>query len=202
MPASAAAGASLKLIVASASPRRQQLLRDAGYVFEIDVADIDENAYPPTLTPPQIAEHLAREKARVVAGRHPNDVVLAADTVVTFGDRVLGKPLDEADALRMLTLLAGTTHIVITGVAVVREGGVIIRSSRVMTAVRMRLLKPAELSTYLASADWLGKAGGYGIQDHDPFVTRISGSQTNVVGLPMKRVRQMLSEAGITPPAK
>lgn len=191
-----------KLFLASASPRRQKLLTDAGYVFEVDAADIDENAYPLALTPPQIAEHLAKEKARVVAGRHPNGVVLAADTVVTFGDRVLGKPLDEADALRMLALLSGTTHIVITGVAVVREGGVIIRSSRVMTAVRMRMLRPPELSSYIATGDWRGKAGGYGIQDRDPFVTRISGSQTNVVGLPMKLTRQMLGEAGIVPMRK
>lgn len=197
-PAIAASGAPRKLILASASPRRQQLLADAGYVFDIDVADIDENAYPPTLTPAQIAEHLAKEKARVVAGRHPDDAVLAADTVVTFGDRVLGKPLDEADALRMLTLLSGTTHIVITGVAVVREGGVIIRSARVMTAVRMRLLKPVELSSYIATGDWRGKAGGYGIQDRDPFVTRVTGSQTNVVGLPMTLTRRMLRDAGIS----
>lgn len=190
-----------KLILASGSPRRTELLMEAGYVFEIDAANIDENDYSVTFTPMQIAEHLAKEKARVVAGRHPDAVVLAADTIVTFGDRLLGKPLDEADARRMLLLLSGTTHIVITGVAVVRQGGMIVRSGRTMSAVRMRHLKPVELNNYLATGDWQGKAGGYGIQDRDPFVTRVAGSQTNVVGLPMQLTKELLAEARIHPAA-
>jgi septum formation protein len=133
-------GASRGLILASASPRRQQLLTEAGYRFEVDPAEIDESAYPQSLTPTQVAEHLAREKARAVAERHPADVVLAADTIVTFGDRVLGKPLDATDARRMLTLLSGTTHIVITGVAIAQ--GSSRRAARALRAVRMRALSP------------------------------------------------------------
>src|SRR5688500_3570851 len=105
-----------RFILASASPRRQSLLRDAGYEFDIDPPDIDESAFPPGLLPSKVALHLAEVKAKAVAARHPSDVVLAADTVVAFGDQMLGKPDDAAHAKRMLQLLAGTTHIVITGV--------------------------------------------------------------------------------------
>ena len=186
-------------MLASGSPRRQQLLREAGYAFEVVPADIDESAYPPGLLPGAIAEHLAVEKARAVAGRFADDVVLAADTVVAFGDRPLGKPADADDAHRMLRLLGGTTHLVITGVCVMRPADGFVRRSRVTSAVHMRPLSDAEIEQYVASGDWAGKAGGYGIQDDDPFVTRISGCHTNIVGLPMTDAARMLSEAGVHP---
>jgi septum formation protein len=188
-----------RLILASASPRRQALLREAGYVFEVHPADIDEENYPKSLLPSQVALNLAQRKAQAVAERgFENDVVLAADTVVAFGDQLLGKPRDAADAKAMLTLLAGTTHVVITGVAVVRKAANFERSDRVMSAVRMRQLTDNEITQYVASNDWQGKAGGYGIQDDDPFVTRMAGSHTNIVGLPMELTRQLLTDADIT----
>jgi septum formation protein len=189
-----------RLILASASPRRRQLLREAGYEFVVEPANVDEENYPPRTLPADLAEQLAVRKANAVAARFPDDVVLAADTVVAFGDRPLGKPVDAADARRTLELLSGTTHIVITGVAVVRRAANHSAAARVMSGVRMRTLWPEEISRYVASNDWQGKAGGYGIQDNDPFVTRIAGCHTNIVGLPMPETRRLLAAAGITAP--
>ena len=187
-----------RFILASASPRRQQLLREAGYMFAVEPADIDEENYPPRTLPGDLAERLAVQKANAVAARFPDDVVLAADTVVAFGDRPLGKPVDATDARRMLELLSGTTHIVITGVAVVRRSAGHSAVARVMSGVRMRPLSPEEIARYVAGNEWRGKAGGYGIQDQDPFVTRLAGCHTNIVGLPMPETRRLLAAAGIT----
>jgi septum formation protein len=189
-------------VLASASPRRQALLREAGYDFLVAPADIDEGDVPPGLLPGVLAEHLALEKARAVAERFPDDdvVVLGADTVVAFGDVPLGKPADPDDARRMLGLLGGTTHVVVTGVAVVRRAADVVRRCRVLSAVHMRPLSPEEVEAYVQSGEWQGKAGGYGIQDRDPFVTRLSGCHTNIVGLPMTTTRRLLGEAGVQPP--
>jgi septum formation protein len=194
-----------KLILASSSPRRQSLLRDAGYVFEVDPADIDEANYPASMLPSQVAAHLAESKARAVAARRAGDedvVILAADTVVAFGDMLLGKPDDAAQARRMLNLLSGTTHLVITGVSVLRPMTRYAKNTRVMSAVKMRVMTPTEIDRYIEGGDWKGKAGGYGIQDRDPFVVRQAGSHTNIVGLPMTTARLLLHEAGITPAPK
>ena len=198
-----------RLILASASPRRQELLREAGYHFIVDPADIEES-FPAGMLPSDVAKHLAEQKCKVIAERYSDAVVLAADTVVAFGDMVIGKPEDAAHARRMLQLLAGTTHLVITGVAVKHIDANFERLTRVMSAVRMRLLSAREIDRYVESGDWQGKAGGYGIQDADlfpsdvpheqaPFVTRQAGSKTNIVGLPMEVTKQLLSEAGIGP---
>ncbi len=188
-----------RLILASASPRRQSLLREAGYEFTVQPADIDEDNFPSGILPSELALRLAREKARVIAERFPDAVVLAADTVVAFGDQILGKPADAQAATEMLTLLAGTTHLVITGVAVRHEIGGFNADQRLMSAVRMRRLSESEIADYVAGGDWMGKAGGYGIQDQDPFVTRMSGSHSNIVGLPMGLAKRLLSQAGIVP---
>ena len=187
-----------RLVLASASPRRQELLREAGYEFTVFPADIDEEIYP-NLLPLELARHLSFEKAKAVAGRFPHDVVLAADTVVAFGDRAMSKPEDEEEARRMLSLLSGTTHTVITGVTIMQKESEVQQTRAVMSAVRMKVLSREEIERYIASKEWVGKAGGYGIQDNDPFVTRMSGSHTNIVGLPMELVEKMLSEMGISP---
>jgi septum formation protein len=191
-------GRQRRLVLASASPRRQQLLREAGYEFAVFPANIDEDSYP-NLLPIELARHLSFEKAKAVAGRFPQDVVLAADTVVAFGDRALSKPEDVEDARRMLTLLSGTTHIVITGVTLMQKESEVQQTRHAMSAVRMRRLSREEIDGYIASNQWEGKAGGYGIQDQDPFVTRMSGSQTNIIGLPMELVERMLGEVNIVP---
>lgn len=188
-----------RLILASSSPRRQQLLRDAGYVFSVEPANVDEDDHPAGLGPGDLAEYLARRKAEVIAARFPDDVVLAADTVVAFADAVLSKPADANDARRMLRLLSGTMHSVITGLAVVRASAAVSRHTRVLSAVQMRPLSEDEIERYVASNQWQGKAGAYGIQDPDPFVTKTSGCLTNIVGLPMTTTRDLLRDAGIEP---
>ena len=188
-----------RLILASASPRRQALLRDARYEFDVDIAEIDETVFPAGMLPSQVAVFLAEAKAREVSPRHPEDITLAADTIVTFGDQLLGKPADPAHARDMLQLLSGTTHLVITGICITCPARGFHRTARVLSAVRMRTLTQAELDAYIAGGQWQGKAGGYGIQDPDPFVTRQAGSKTNIVGLPMACTRQILAEAGIHP---
>jgi len=193
-----------RLILASASPRRRELLHAAGYDFEVHPAEIDEDDFPASILPADLALRLAQLKANAIADRFPDDVVLAADTVVALGDRALGKPVDEAEATAMLELLSGTTHIVITGVAIVAKAASVARSDRVMSAVRMKMLTNAEIRRYVESGDWRGKAGGYGIQDEreDPFVKRMAGSHSNIVGLPMEKAAQLLTSVGIEPTPK
>jgi septum formation protein len=190
----------MKLILASSSPRRQSLLAEAGYVFEVVPSDIDEEDVPAGLLPSGVAEHLAYEKARAVAERFPEDVVLGADTVVAFGDQLLGKAKDADDARRILELLSGTTHLVISGVAVIFKSAGFERRTRVLSAVRMRQMSRDAIERYIATNDWVGKAGAYGIQDSDPFVSRLTGSHTNIVGLPMDVTKRLLAEAGIPTP--
>jgi septum formation protein len=187
-----------RLILASGSPRRRSLLEEAGYSFTVEPSGVDEDAVT-DLYPMDLALHLALAKADAVAARFPDDVVLAADTVVALGDWSLGKPADEAHAREMLGLLSGTTHLVITGVAVVHQSAGHQALTRVMSAVRMRLLTENEIVRYSQGGQWQGKAGGYGIQDADPFVIKLSGCYTNIVGLPMKSTARLLSEAGIKP---
>ena len=192
-----------RLILASASPRRRELLHAAGYAFEVHPADVDEDDHPPALLPADLAEYLASAKADILAARFPDDVILGADTVVALGARSLGKPTDPAAATAMLSLLAGTTHAVVTGVAVVCPARGFRRTARVESAVHMRPLSPEQIAAYVASGQWRGKAGGYGIQDEyggtDPFVVRMTGSHTNIVGLPMEAVAVLLAEAGVMP---
>lgn len=195
-----------RLVLASRSPRRVQLLRDAGFDFEIDPADVDE-ANPDRLAPEPLARHLALLKARTTARRHPGQVVLAADTLVALGDAILNKPDDADDARRMLAALAGTSHLVITAVAVMAPAcESIVRAAT--SRCRMKPLTPEQIDAYVRSGDWAGKAGGYGIQDGggtvfagDPFVERIDGSYTNIVGLPLELVIELLAGVGVFPRA-
>jgi septum formation protein len=187
------------LILASASPRRAALLREAGYVFAIDPAEVDEDRYPGKPLPRDLAVLLARLKAKLAAQRHPGDVVVAADTVVAFADVPLGKPHHAAHAREMLTLLSGTTQIVVTAVAVAGPDSDVIRVASALSAVRMDALSKSRLDEYIASGLWQGKAGGYGIQDTAPIVTCVGGSVSNVIGLPMPETQRLLEEAGIRP---
>jgi septum formation protein len=186
-----------RLVLASASPRRQQLLRDAGYDFIVEPANVNEENFPPNIYPIELAMLLAHEKADAVAPRFVNDVILAADTVVAFGDRIINKPKDAADAWKIIELLAGTTHIVITGLSVVCLDSNFSHHTRVMSGVRMKPLASKQIDAYIARGLWQGKAGGYGIQDPDPIVQCIGGEETNVVGLPMKKTKELLTAAGV-----
>jgi septum formation protein len=188
-----------RLILASASPRRRELLAEAGYRFAIDPADVDESDVPADLPPAAVAELLAGRKAAVVAARRPADVTLAADTVVAHGTQTLGKAVDADDARRILRLLSGSRHEVITAVRVVYPAASVDLPATVRSTVIMRPMSADELERYIATGLWEGKAGAYGIQDNDPFVTRIEGSLSNIVGLPMEATTELLGKAGITP---
>jgi septum formation protein len=188
-----------RLVLASASPRRQQLLRDAGFEFQVQAADIDEDDVKPGTLPIEAAMAIASAKARLISARQPGVYVLAADTVVALGDQLIGKPEDPADAKEMLRLLSGTTQVVITAVVLARHEPPYRRTTRVMSSVRMRRLTELEIERYLATGTWRGKAGGYGLQDENPIVTLVAGCRTNVIGLPIPATMKLLAEAGIMP---
>lgn len=184
-----------RLILASSSPRRIELLALIGIAPDlVDPADIDETPQRAE-TPARLAQRLACSKAAVVAERHPDDVVLAADTVVAVGRRLLEKPADEAEATRFLRLLSGRNHRVFTGVAVIHGGRT---SWRVVeTRVSFKPLSDGEIAAYVASGEWRGKAGGYGIQGRAAaFITRIVGSHPAVMGLPLYEAANLLRGAG------
>lgn len=183
----------MRLILASASPRRQELLRNAGFDFEARASGLEE-ARRSGETAEGFALRAAREKALAVAASAASDsLVLGADTVVVVNDTLLGKPADSDDAARMLRLLSGTTHRVITGVCLVRAPGQIEGSRRETTRVTFRPLDDREIRDYVSSGEPFDKAGAYGIQGlASKFVTRIEGCYFNVVGLPVALVHEML----------
>lgn len=186
-----------RLVLASASPRRLDLLAQAGLIPDrIAPADVDETPLPRELPRP-CALRLARAKAAAVPVV-PGEVVLAADTVVAVGRRMLGKPADAAEAAGFLRLLSGRRHRVVTAVAV--ADGTALRLRAVETAVRFRRLSPGEIRAYVESGEWAGKAGGYGIQGRAAaFVPWIGGSYANVVGLPLVETLALLGSAGVRP---
>jgi septum formation protein len=184
------------LVLASASPRRLELLCQIGIVPDhIDPADIDETPRAGEL-PPGHAVRLARAKAEAVRPRHPRAFILAADTVVACGRRILPKPEDQAAARACLALLSGRRHRVYGGVALITPAGDI-ALRRVVSQVAFKRLSDSETAAYLASGEWRGKAGGYAIQGHAAaLISWISGSYTNVVGLPLYETAQLLAGRG------
>jgi septum formation protein len=185
------------LILASASPRRRELLTQAGYRFEVQPSSIPESRRPGE-DAIRFATRLAREKAEEVFARQPSTapvMVLGADTVVVCDGEVMGKPADAADATRMLLLLSGCTHQVVTGVAVVWDVGSAEVASE-MTQVTMRTLSPEEVAGYVASGEPMDKAGAYAIQGYaGRWIPRIHGCYFNVVGLPLALVTSLLEGA-------
>ena len=185
-----------RLVLGSASPRRLDLLRQAGIEPDlVDPADIDETPLKGE-TPRRLAARLASEKAAVVAGRHPGAHVIGADTLVAVGRRILGKPEGEADARTMIDLLSGRAHRVLTGVTVVAPGG---RSAGrvVESRITFKRLSPPEIEGFIASRQWEDAAGGYKIhQRAGAFVTDLKGSFTGVVGLPLYETMALLNGLG------
>ncbi|WP_269514158.1 Maf family protein [Brevundimonas subvibrioides] len=184
-----------ELVLASASPRRIELLALIGITPDrIDPADIDETPLKDE-TPARLAVRLARSKAEVVATRAPDAVVLAADTVVAVGRRLLGKPEGPDEAGRFLQRLSGRNHRVFTGVAVAAGDRILHRC--VDTRVAFKRLSQAEIDAYVDAGDWRGKAGGYGIQGPAAaFVLKIIGSHPAVMGLPLPETVNLLAGAG------
>src|SRR6266851_9307359 len=194
------------LVLASASPRRQELLRNAGIPFTVYPANIPELPLAEE-SPRACAERLAREKARAVLRQQPGKLVLGADTIVVVDDEILGKPRDEADAMRMLRLLSGRTHQVITGVCLV---GQVRRTENQKlkadfedtrsetTLVSMTTLTDNDIHSYITTGEPLDKAGAYAIQGKaSRWIPRVDGDYFNVVGLPVALVYRMLQEHGI-----
>ena len=192
------------IILASQSPRRVELLREAGISFDaVSPAEPEPDSAAWPFSPEEFAQSAAYYKARTVADRHRDRIILAADTVVALDGRIYGKPADREDARRILSALAGVAQDVITGVAVLHPaaGRRIIEYD--LTRVTMKPMSPGQIEAYLDSGEWEGKAGAYAIQGRaDKFVERVEGSFSNVVGLPLELVMDMLSRFGITPRAK
>lgn len=185
------------LILASQSPRRRQLLEEAGYEFEVIAPGPQaECGVCSGEAPEKLVRRLARAKAADVARRVARGTVLGCDTVAECLGQVLGKPADEAHARRMLQLLRGRPHRVLSGLCVWRRPTDAVRVNVAVTHLRMADISDAELDAYLATDAWIGKAGAFGYQDGVPWITLLEGSESNVVGLPLELLHTMLAAPG------
>lgn len=184
-----------RVVLASSSPRRRQLLNLIGITHEVRPANIDESMRKRE-APRRHAERLAREKATAIATRDPDLITIGADTVVLINRKVLGKPKDQAEAIQMLSQLSGREHTVITAVAVAR--GKKLRSSIEEVRVKFRRLREEEIEEYVATGEPMDKAGAYGIQGYGAtIVERIDGDYFAVMGLPLVRLTSLLRDLGV-----
>ncbi len=182
------------LILASASPRRRELLALTGLPFSIDAPDVDESC---TLIPREAVAELSRRKALAAAKLHPGCVILAADTLVAVEDTALGKPHDEEDAFRMLRMLSGRWHQVYTGVTAIAADGTVHTDTDV-TNVHFQPMTDAEIRRYISTGEPMDKAGAYAVQGiAGLWIDALQGSHTNVIGLPMTLTRELLSACGL-----
>jgi septum formation protein len=177
----------LPLILASASPRRRQLMAEAGYKFEVVVSQIDESVFPTDkISSVEYARQLALAKANDVAGTYPDSIVIGADTVVDFEGQIIGKPSDAKHAEEITRMLFSKPHKVITGLALICKSRNLKIVEAETTVVYPRKLTDAQIAEHIKSGIWQNKAGAYSISDNDPFVDHIDGSMTNVMGMPME----------------
>lgn len=180
-------------MLASRSPRRCELLNRIGLVFETDAPDVDETC---SLPAGEAVRILSLRKAQAAAESHPGSFILAADTLVSFREEALGKPLDPPDAIRMLRMLSGQTHQVYTGVTVISPDGRVFTDSD-RTDVTFASVDDAEIADYVRSGEPMDKAGAYALQGRaGMWVTHLDGSDTSVIGLPLYLVRSLLLQAG------
>jgi septum formation protein len=190
-----------RLILASGSPRRRTLLSELGVPFSVIVSDVAETA-DPELNPPEQAIALAEQKARAVAAKLAEGLVLGADTIVVLDGEILGKPVDDEDARRMLRRLAGRPHRVITGIALVDAATGAVSRSVVTSVVHVRPLSDEEVAAYVATGEPRDKAGAYAIQGIGAgLIAGLDGCYTNVVGLPLCETAGLLAAAGVHLPA-
>ena len=183
---------SLRLILASASPRRRLLLTEAGYEIEVDPSDVEEPEPGPETEPAGYVAQLAWKKAAAVARRRRSGLILAADTACAVEGQILNKPVDRADTERMIRLQEGRDTDVLTGLCLYRADRDEWVGTVDVSVVRFKPLSELERQAYLDTNRWEGKAGAYGVQDRDPFVAVVRGSFSNVVGLPMERLEATL----------
>ena len=186
------------LVLASASPRRNQLLRQLGLAFQVVPGDAVE-IMSRSMTPMEISQLNAYRKARAVAKHYPDAVVLGADTLVCLGRNVFGKPADLNEAFTMMSMLQGQTHEVVTGVCLLHLREHRQRAFAVSTTVRFRTLRTSEIRRYIELVDPFDKAGAYGIQERgEMIVDAVDGSLTNVIGLPLERLAEELAQWGFS----
>jgi septum formation protein len=187
-----------KIVLASASPRRKELLEKIGLVFEVDPGNAPEDV-DIDLEPHELAEKLSLKKALAVAPKHTNAVVITADTFIVFSGRIIGKPSMEAEAKEILTMLSGKSHSVITGFTIVDTDDNRSLSRAVETKVHMKQLTGSEIDAYIRSKEPLGKAGAYAIQGLGSIIVdKIEGDYFNVIGLPLSALAECLKQFGIT----
>lgn len=190
-----------RLILASASPRRRRLLEELGLSFTIEAVPVDERPFAHE-TPREFVLRAATDKTRAVGERHPSAWILGADTVVVLDNQILGKPVDENDARRLLTLLAGRWHEVFTGFCLYKKDMMHLSVNAVRTSVKFVDFDERVSAAYVKTGEPLDKAGAYGIQGKGGFlVEQINGSYSNVVGLPLAEVIKKLLQLGIIVPA-
>jgi len=187
------------IILASASPRRRQLMTEAGYEFKVVLPDVDESAFNTNNTDPvEHARKLALAKAKSAAQKHPDTFVIGADTIVDFQGRIIGKAADAEEAEEITKKLFSAPHKVITGVAIVRLGNGTEIVASDSTTVYPRKMTPEQIANHIIGGSWRDKAGAYAIQETgDEFVEKIEGSLTNVMGLPMELLELLLAGLGI-----
>jgi septum formation protein len=180
-------------ILASASPRRKQLFAEAGYKFTVVVSQIDESIFSTeNITSVEYAKQLAFAKANDVAGKYPDSIVIGADTVVDFEGQIIGKPRDAKHAEEITRMLFSKPHKVITGVAIICKSRNLKIVEAETTVVYPNKLTDAQIAEHIRSGIWRDKAGAYSISDNDPFVDHIEGSMTNVMGMPMELLKELL----------
>src|SRR4030043_132770 len=186
-----------KIILASGSPRRKELLEKIGLKFEVESSNYEEDIYP-GLQPHDVAQKISLKKAGIVASKHKNVVIIAADTFIVFDGQILGKPSTANESRKMLQKLNGKSHSVITGFSVIDTAKNKTLSRSVETIVFLKKLTPSEIDTYVKSKEPLDKAGGYAIQGLGAvIVDRIEGDYLNVAGLPLSALTEALKEFGI-----
>jgi len=186
-----------RIILASASPRRVELLEKIGLKFEVEPSNYEEDMHS-ELEPHEFARKISLEKAEAVASKHKNAIVIAADTIIVFGSKILGKPHTENEARKMLETINGKSHSVITGFSIIDTGKNKTLSKSVETKIHVRKLTLAEIDAYVRSKEPLDKAGAYAIQGLGAvIVEKIEGDYFNVVGLPLSALTEALKEFGI-----
>ena len=182
----------MEYVLASSSPRRKELMKEISEVFSIDVSNVDETV-DESLSPVDAVKTIALRKGEAVKVRHPNEVVISADTIVVIDNMIIGKPADEIDAIRILKLLSGRTHVVYTAYCIFYKDKFI--EEVVESSVTFNKLSDKLIKEYVASKSPLDKAGAYGVQDNDNFniIKEIKGSLTNVIGFPVEDIKVSLN---------
>jgi len=187
-----------KLVLASASPQRKELLAKLGLKFEVEPSNYEEEAPPSTISPHDLAKQNSLAKARAVAAKYQGAIVIAADTIGVFQGKILGKPHTEAEAKKMLKILSGRSHLVITGFTIIDDESGKTISKSVATKVYFRKLTPKEIDAYIKTGEPLDKAGAYAIQGLGSIIVeKIEGDYFNVIGLPLSALAESLKEFGV-----